>query len=74
MPGQDLHRGVIQRAPNIEAHILVAKAAPFEAAGFGLGPRSRAEGSGQTRVPRHLLLEVDDDPAERGLDGLRRDW
>lgn len=56
VPGQDLNCSVIQGAPNIQSHILVTKAADFEATSFRLGSHSWAKGGGQTRVPRHLFL------------------
>lgn len=46
VPGQHLHCGVIQGAPNIQPHVLVTKTADFEATSFRLGSHSWAKGGG----------------------------
>lgn len=72
MPGEHLHRGVVQRAPDVEPHVLVPQAAALGPAALGLVASGRAQGAAQARVPRHVLLEVDDHPAARGPGRPRR--
>lgn len=83
LPGQYLQCGVKQGPANIKPDILVAQAnCSSITAGLGLGTcqmRGWRGGVrlgmmlGQTAVSRHVLLEVDDHPADRGPKVPRRD-